>query len=60
MHGRFFYYGRELLANGQLKKAEEVLKQYIDSGLGWKENQISACQDLADRRMRMEDEEGGF
>ena len=57
---QIFYYGRELLANGQLKKAEEVLKQYIDSGLGWKENQISACQDLADCRMRMEDEEGAF
>lgn len=55
-----FYYGRELLTNGKLEKAEEVLRQYLESGAGWKENEISACQDLAECRTRLGDEEGAF
>ena len=57
---QMFYYGRELLTNGETEKAEEVLRQYLDSGAGWKENQISACLDLAECRTKLGDEEGAF
>lgn len=42
-----YYYGRELYFNERYDEAIDVLSKFINSGLGWIENNINACQDLA-------------
>ena len=43
-----FYYGRELFYHGRYQDAIDVLERFLDEGRGWLENNISACQNLAD------------
>lgn len=42
-----FYYARELLYHARYQEAIRALTGFLDSGRGWVENNISACQDLA-------------
>ncbi len=42
-----FYYARELNNNGYTEQAIEEFNNFLDSGGGWIENNISACLDLA-------------
>lgn len=42
-----YYYGRELMYNGRYRESLKVLEDFLDSGLGWMENQIGACGDIA-------------
>ncbi len=42
-----FYYARELAAHGRDPEAAVVLKEFLDSGKGWVENEIEACRDLS-------------
>lgn len=42
-----YYYGRELYYHGQYQQAAYILSRYLDTPGGWIENQITACQDLA-------------
>lgn len=42
-----FYYTRELYYNERYEEAIENFTNFLDSGMGWIENNISACKDLA-------------
>ena len=42
-----YYYARELYYHRQYRHAITVLTDFLNSGLGWVENCISACQDLS-------------
>lgn len=42
-----FYYARELYYNNRYEEAIKVFNDYLDSGKGWIENCINACQDLS-------------
>ncbi len=42
-----FYYGRELYYNHAYDEAIDVLSGFLDSGMGWVENNIDACADLS-------------
>lgn len=42
-----YYYARELYYNGLYLRAIRELLDFLDSGRGWRENCVSACQDLA-------------
>lgn len=42
-----FYYGRELYYHQRYDQAERVFSAFLDSGLGWVENQLDACRHLA-------------
>lgn len=42
-----FYYGRELSWHGQYEKAARIFQTFLDDGLGWIENNIDACRQLA-------------
>ena len=42
-----FYYGRELYDHQCYEEAKIVLLTFLDSGVGWMENQIEACRQLA-------------
>lgn len=43
-----FYYARELRDHQRYQEAAAQFETFLDDGLGWEENNISACQDLAD------------
>lgn len=42
-----FYYARELMYAGDYSGAIRQFTDFLDEGLGWVENNISACKDLA-------------
>lgn len=42
-----FYYGRELYSHGRCQEALQVLGAFLESGLGWTENNIEACRQCA-------------
>lgn len=42
-----FYYGRELTYHQRDREAARVLKEFLESGDGWVENNIQASRDLA-------------
>lgn len=42
-----YYYARELKDNGRYSQAAEYFRKFLNSGLGWVEDNISACGDLA-------------
>jgi tetratricopeptide (TPR) repeat protein len=42
-----FYYARELMFNGRGEKAIAAFEEYLQSGEGWCENQVSAARDLS-------------
>lgn len=42
-----FYYTRELYYNERYEEAIENFTNFLDNGMGWIENNISACKDLA-------------
>ncbi len=41
-----YYYARELMFHQRYEEAIRALEQYLNDGLGWLENNISACLDL--------------
>lgn len=42
-----FYYARELYYNKRYEDAINTFNNFLDSGKGWVENCINACQDLS-------------
>lgn len=42
-----YYYSRELKDNGYYDKAVQSFSQYLDSGMGWREDNINACLETA-------------
>ena len=42
-----FYYARELYYNKRYEDAINIFNNFLDSGKGWVENCINACQDLS-------------
>ncbi len=42
-----FYYGRELMDNGQYEKAAKVFEDFVQQEKGWVENLIEAASDLS-------------
>lgn len=42
-----YYYARELKDNGRLDDAISMFSRFLESGLGWVEDNISACGELA-------------
>lgn len=42
-----YYYARELKDNGRMAEAAEQFESFLDSGKGWKEDNINACSELA-------------
>lgn len=42
-----YYFARELKDNGKFKKSIEYFKKFLDSGKGWVEDNIGACNCLA-------------
>jgi len=42
-----YYYARELKDNGRLEEAAKMFDQFLESGLGWLEDNITACSELA-------------
>lgn len=42
-----FYYARELYYNKRYEEAINIFNNFLDSGKGWIENCINACQDLS-------------
>lgn len=42
-----YYYARELKDNGRYKDAIRQFQQFLDSGRGWMEDNITACGELA-------------
>ncbi len=42
-----FYYARELYYHKRYREAVDVIKSFLDSGRGWVENCIDACQQMA-------------
>jgi len=43
-----FYFGRELKAHNRMKDAISKFEKFLDDGLGWREDNIRACFDLAE------------
>lgn len=42
-----FYYARELMYNQRYDEAIRLFTLFLDSGMGWVENNINACENLA-------------
>ena len=42
-----YYYARELKDNGRFTDAVEMFSKFLESGLGWIEDNITACSELA-------------
>ncbi len=42
-----FYYSRELLYHQRYEEAEQQLRQFLEEGKGWRENNLEACRCLA-------------
>lgn len=43
-----YYFGNELKDHGQYEDAVAYYTKFLDTGLGWVEDQIAACQKMAD------------
>lgn len=43
-----YYFGNELKDHGQHEDAVKYYEKFLDTGLGWVEDQIAACQKIAD------------
>ena len=43
-----YYYARELMYHQRYEEAIRGLEHFLDSGLGWIENVLSACRDLSE------------
>lgn len=43
-----YYYAREMMYHQRYIEAIALFQHYLDSGLGWIENVLSACRDMAD------------
>jgi glycosyltransferase involved in cell wall biosynthesis len=43
-----YYYSRELMFHARWDEAIHAMEEYLNAGLGWQENMISACLDLSD------------
>ncbi|WP_254438342.1 glycosyltransferase [Paenibacillus sp. DCT19] len=43
-----YYFGNELKDHGQYEDAVSYYTKFLDTGLGWVEDQIAACQKMAD------------
>ncbi len=48
-----FYFARELKYHGRFPEAASRLERFLDTGLGWLENTLSACRDLAECYLAM-------
>lgn len=55
-----YYYARELYYHERYDEAAEKLEEFLDSGEGWSENCINACEDLANCRYRLGDADGAL
>lgn len=55
-----FYYGSELYFHALYAEAAQVLSAFLDSGLGWVENNITACRYLHVCHKRLDDRKGAF
>lgn len=55
-----FYYARELTYHGRDREAADVFEEFLGGGLGWVENSIEACRDLAQCRLRLGQEDAAF
>lgn len=55
-----FYYARELSSNGRDAEAVEILRDFLDSGEGWVENNIEACRSLSSCLARLGKPEDSF
>jgi glycosyltransferase involved in cell wall biosynthesis len=42
-----YYYAREMKDNGRIDAAADMFNRFLESGLGWVEDNISACGELA-------------
>lgn len=55
-----YYYARELKDNGRYKEAITFFEEFLDSGLGWVEDNIAACGELAKCYQSENDSQGAF
>ena len=55
-----FYYARELTYHGRDQEAAEIFHHFLDSRMGWIENNIEACRGLSQCYARMGDPEKAF
>lgn len=55
-----FYYARELTYHGRDAEAAAAFERFLDDGLGWVENNLEACRDLAQCRLRLGQPEKSF
>lgn len=53
-----YYYGRELLQHKQLKKACQILEEFLARPDGWVENRIDGARQLAEARRLLGEERG--
>ncbi|PQZ99794.1 glycosyltransferase [Paenibacillus sp. MYb63] len=49
-----YYFGNELKDHGQHEDAVKYYEKFLDTGLGWVEDQIAACQKIADCEAALE------
>lgn len=49
-----YYFGNELKDHGHLEDAVQYYGKFLDTGLGWVEDQIAACQKIADCEAALE------
>ncbi|MFA9465271.1 MAG: glycosyltransferase [Velocimicrobium sp.] len=42
-----YYYARELKDNGRFQEAAKIFNQFLETGFGWAEDNITACSELA-------------
>lgn len=49
-----YYFGNELKDHGHLEDAVQYYGKFLDTGLGWVEDQIAACQKIADCEVSLE------
>ncbi len=52
-----YYFGNELKDHGHLEDAVHYYGKFLDTGLGWVEDQIAACQKIADCEAALEHSE---
>ena len=55
-----YYYARELKDNGRLEDASAKFREFLDTGAGWKEDNITACGELSKCRMSLGDRRGAL
>lgn len=55
-----YYYARELKDNGRHKDAAVFFEQFLEDGLGWVEDNIAACGELARCYQALNDNQNAF